>query len=96
MGSRMSYMFYSSFLKKEIIQTLELKSLRKIWDFLSGIFEVFFLPLPECGGRTGPARVYSPSCLVEASQAQGLLSSSRKEAWERGGLGSRGRRPVPV
>lgn len=89
-------MFYSSFLKKEIIQTLQLKSLRKIWNFLSEIFGVFFLPLPECGGRTGPARVYSPSCLVEASWAQCLLSSSQEEAWGTGGLGGRGRGPVPV
>ncbi|KAL0604696.1 Hippocalcin-like protein 4 [Plecturocebus cupreus] len=48
-----------------------------------GIGELAFAP-GECGGRTGPPRVYSPSCLVEADQIQGLQAAGERTLEEQG------------
>ena len=65
---------------------MQLKSLRKIWNFFfSELFSVFFYLCQSVGGRIGPPRVYGPSCFVGGCRSVEAWRS-RGAGWQKGGL----------
>lgn len=64
---------------------MQLKSLRKIWNFFPELFSVFFYLCQSVGGRTGPPGCMALPALVEAAGGW-RPGEARGAGWQKGGL----------